>query len=401
MTGADGHQPAIAVVGVHGHGHTHVRRVLQLQARGRARLAAVVDPRPVDGLTYVPPGTRWAPTLDDVLVGPDRPDVVILSTPIPTHLPLARAALRAGCDVLLEKPTAASLAEHEALVAAVEETGRRCQVGFQTFGSAAVDRLAALVADGTLGEVEAVGAVGTWVRTAAYYARARWAGRRTLDGVDVVDGVVTNPLAHAVATALRVAGARTTADVADVRLDQYHAHPIQADDTSSLVVTTSSGVRVGAGLTLCAAERSPARVVVRGTLGQATLWYESDDLEVRTAGRTTRRTHARTDLLEDLLLARADDGAELRCDVASTGAFMRVLEAVRTAPDPRPITAEHVRWRGVGDDRHPVVQGVERWCERAALEPATFAELGAPFARPADPTPQHAAHSTSPQEVHP
>lgn len=376
MTGA----PAVAVVGVHGHGHTHVRHVLRLAGKGAARLAAVVDPRPVDDLAYVPPGTRWVPALDDLLVGPERPDVVVLATPIHTHLPLARAALRAGCDVLLEKPTTASLAEHAELVAFVEETGRRCQVGFQSFGSAAVDELERLVASGALGEVRVVGAVGTWVRTAAYYARARWAGKRRLDGVDVVDGVVTNPLAHAVATALRVAGARTAADVLDVRLDQFHAHPIEADDTSSLVVRTAGGVTVGAGLTLAAAERTPARVVVRGTAGEATLLYEHDELEVHTRTQSWRRTFARVDLLDDLLAARVDPSARLRCDVASTGAFMRVLEAVRLAPDPRQVPAAHLRWRGVGQDRHPVVGSIAAWCERAALEPATFTELGAPFA---------------------
>jgi len=376
MTGT----PAVAVVGVHGHGSTHVRNVLRLAERGAARLAAVVDPRPVAGLTYVPPGTRWSASLDELLGGPDRPDVVVLATPIHTHLPLARTALRAGCDVLLEKPTVASLAEHAELVEVVAETGRRCQVGFQTFGSTAVDELVRLVASGALGDVRVVGAIGTWVRTAAYYARAPWAGRRTLDGVDVVDGVVTNPLAHAVATALLVAGARTAADVQDVRLDQLHAHAIEADDTSSLVVRTAGGVAVGAGLTLAAPARTPARVVVRGTAGEATLRYEHDDLEVHAGGTSWRRTFARVDLLDDLLAARADASRALRCDVASTGAFMRVLDAVRLAPDPRQVPASHVRWRGVGQDRHPVVSGIAAWCGRAALEPATFTELGAPFA---------------------
>ncbi|GIG21430.1 dehydrogenase [Cellulomonas chitinilytica] len=374
-----GRGPSVAVVGVHGFGASHVRRVVDLAADGRATLAAVVDPRPVDGLEHVPAGTPWYPDLDTLL---DRaaPDVVVLATPIPTHLPFAAAALRAGCDVLLEKPPVASLAEHEELLSVVEETGRLCQVGFQTFGSGAVDEVARIVASGELGDVTGVGAVGTWLRTAGYYGRARWAGRRTLDGVDVVDGVVTNPLAHAVATALLLAGARTALDVADVRLDQYRAHPIEADDTSSLVVTTAGGVRVAAGLTVCAPVQSPARVVVQGTLGTATLLYESDTIEV-SSGRGVRRIQCgRTDLLHQLLDARADPAVTLRCEVADTGAFMRVLEAVRTAPNPRPVPERFVQWHGEGDERHPVVDGIEDWCARVAAEGRTFRELGAPFA---------------------
>ncbi len=75
---------------------------------------------------------------------------------------------------------------------------------------------------------------------------------------------------------------------------------------------------------------------------------------------------------------------------SSTGAFMRVLEAVRTAADPAPIGAEFVEWvDGVdigvgqgnpeGDTRHPVVHDVAAWCERAAREQRTFTELGAPW----------------------
>ena len=366
--------PTIAVVGVHGHGASHVRHVADLQERGLATLAALVDPRPVDG------ATPWFPDLDTLLARA-RPDVVVVATPIPTHLPLASAALRAGCDVLLEKPTTASLAEHAALLEVVEQTGRLCQVGFQTYGSGAVDELARIVGSGELGEVAGVGAVGTWVRDAAYYARAPWAGRRTLDGVEVVDGVVTNPLAHAVATALVVAGARTVEDVVDVRVDLFHAHPIEADDTSAVVVETRGGIRVSAGLTLCAPARTPARVTVRGSLGSATLLYETDEIEVRSPRGTRRIRCGRVDLLTQLLEARADPRIALRCSVADTGAFLRVLEAVRTAPDPRPVPAGCVEWRGEGPTRHPVVADVEHWCARAADEGATFTDLGAPFAR--------------------
>ena len=222
-------------------------------------------------------------------------------------------------------------------------------MGFQTYGSGAVDELARIVGSGELGHIAGVGAVGTWVRTAAYYARAAWAGRRTLDGVEVVDGVVTNPLAHAVATALLVAGARTVDDVADVRVDLFRAHPIEADDTSAVVVETRAGVRVSAGLTLCAPERSPARVTVRGSLGTATLLYETDEIEVRSPRGTRRIRCGRVDLLTQLLTARADPTVALRCSsptpAPSCGCSRRCARAP-TRPRSRPGT-----WCGTATDR--------------------------------------------------
>ncbi|GII98309.1 putative dehydrogenase [Sediminihabitans luteus] len=398
MSAAPGAVPAIAVVGIHGHGAKHVAHVRDLEERGLARLCALVDPRPqVDapapatggageprhGAAATGDDVPWYPTLGDLLSAPEadvRPDVVVLSTPIHTHLPLASTAMRAGVDVLLEKPTTASLAEHAELVAVAQETGRLCQVGFQTFGSHALDVVARAVADGEIGEVTGIGAVGTWVRDAAYWARAPWAGRRRLDGRDVVDGVVTNPLAHAVATALRVAGATRSQDVAEVVVDLHHANDIEADDTSSVRVVTADGTRCGFGLTLCAPERTPARVLVLGTRGRIELEYEHDRIRIVTPTSDLVKTTTRTPLLDDLLAVRAGRARRLACDVRDTGAFMRVMEAVRTAPAPRAIDPDHVSWEGEGDARHPVVDDVAAWCEAVALNARTFTELGAPWA---------------------
>lgn len=387
--------PKIAVVGIHGHGSSHLRKVADLENRGLARLSAVVDPREPDDAP-----ASWFANLGDLLSADADalPDVVILSTPIHTHLPLARAAMEAGIDVLLEKPTTASLGEHAELVAVAERTGRLCQVGFQTFGSHALPAVVDMIARGEVGQVTGIGAIGTWVRTAAYWARSPWAGRRRMGDRAVVDGVVTNPLAHSVATALWVGGARASTDIAYVNTDLWRANPIEADDTSSLRAVGTDGTRYGFGLTLCAAERTPARVLVLGTEGEIELEYEHDVVRLRTGRVVAEKQYGRTDLLENLLLART--GERLLCDVRDTGAFMQVLEAVRTAPDPAPIGDAYVDWAdGIaaapgsgppvqlggtqgnpeGDSRHPVVHDVAEWCERAAREQRTFTELGAPW----------------------
>ena len=370
----------VALVGAHGHGASHLRHIAELVDKGVAELCAVADPRPPDAMDAATPHAPWFSSLEELLTRvAETPDVVVLSTPLTTHLPLAAKALRAGCDVLLEKPATVSLAEYESLVAIVEETGRRCQVGFQTFGSHVFAEIDRIVASGEIGEVTGIGAVGTWVRTAGYWARAPWAGRRRLDGADVVDGVVTNPLAHAVATALRVGGVTRACDVDAVETDLYRANPIEADDTSSVRVVSVDGRGFGCGLTLCAGERSPARVLVQGTRGELTLFYETDRIEVHTPGAQWSLQSDRTDLLEDLITARPDPAARLLCDVRDTGAFMRVLEAVRTAPDPTLIASTFVTWFGEDTERRPVVQDVEAWCERAARTQSTFRTLRAPW----------------------
>ncbi|MFL6120118.1 Gfo/Idh/MocA family protein [Actinophytocola sp.] len=366
----------VALVGARGHGASYFDRLDRLAAAGRARLVAVADPRPPGPLAPRLAGATWHDSLADLLARA-APDVVVLATPVHTHAELAVAAMRAGCDVLLEKPPTPSLAEYEQVRAAARETGQLCQIGFQTFGSAAIDAVRRLVDEGEIGTVTGFGAVGTWVRTAGYWARSAWAGRRHLDGRDVVDGVVTNPLAHAVATALLVAGVTDLDQVAQVETDLYRANDIEADDTSSGVVTLADGRPLAFGFTLCAPRRTPALVVVHGTRGTLRLAYETDTVEVD--GRADPLTFDRVDLLDDLLAARAT-GRRPRCPVDDTAAFMRVVEAVRESEPPRRIADHHLHWEGEGPDRHPIVTEVESWCWRAATEGRTFAALGAPWA---------------------
>jgi predicted dehydrogenase len=219
------------------------------------------------------------------------------------------------------------------------------------------------------------------VRPRAYYKRSRWAGKRSLEGVDVVDGVATNPLAHAVATALRIAGARTKADVVSVETDLYRANDIESDDTSVIRIRTATGVPITCALTICASESVEPYVTVQGSAGTAVFHYTEDRLSVTTADGQTEKTYGRDDLTENLI-AHRKGGAGLISPVADSGAFMLVLEAIRTAPEPTLIQPEYVRWEGDGDDAHAVVVGIEEALKRATQEHATFSELGLPWAAP-------------------
>lgn len=136
---------------------------------------------------------------------------------------------------------------------------------------------------------------------------------------------------------------------------------------------------------MCAPEQTDPFVTVHGTAGTAVFHYTEDILEITTADGTTSETFARTDLLENLLAHRAD-GTALLSSLENSGAFMSVLEAVRTAEDPHRIAPEHIEWVGEGAAAHPVVADIASWIERATAAQATFSELGAPWARPATAT---------------
>lgn len=371
--------PRIALVGVHGFGERHLANLARLEEAGALELVAVADPNP-PAPGRLKDSVAVFPDLEALLAGQPDANVVILATPIQTHAPLAAAALAAGKDVYVEKPPVASLAQFTEVLKAAEASGRLVQVGFQSLGSHALPAIRHLVQSGGIGDVLGISAKGQWVRTKAYFKRSRWAGRRSLDGIDVVDGVATNALAHAVVTALSIAGAHTLADLASVETDLYRAHDTESDDTSVIRVRTAYGATVLCGLTLCAPEQLDPSVTVHGTQGEVTLFYTRDEVVITTPEGERRETYGRTDLLENLLAARST-GVPLLCPLQDTGAFTLVLEAIRTLPAPQAIGPEHITWEGDGDDAHPVVHGIADLIDRAAKAQATFAELGVPWAR--------------------
>ncbi|MGP4099306.1 DUF6807 family protein [Nonomuraea sp. KM90] len=363
----------VVLAGAQGHGRHHLGVLRLLADRGLVELAGVCDLRPVEVDFGAP---LQSPDLGD-LIAKTGAEVTVICTPIDTHADLAVTALHAGSHVLLEKPPAASPEAHRRIAAAVAETGLACQVGFQSLGSAAVPALRELIASGALGRVRGIGGAGAWERPSAYFTRSPWSGRRRLNGVDVVDGALTNPFAHAVATAL----ALVDSPIAEIETELYHAHPIESDDTSCVRVRLADGLVITIAVTLLAPERHEPYLVVHGDRGRATLVYTEDRLKVELAdGSVTTTVHDRTGLLENLI-DHVRTGAELLVPLSRTETFTQVLDAVRLAPEPLPIPERHqlVRRDEAGAVVGRILPGVVELTDRSAAELALYSELGAPW----------------------
>lgn len=367
----------IIQVGVNGYGRLHLEAIAEMEAAGRAVLVAAVDPRP-GGFDAVP----VYDTLEQALAAHPA-DVVSIATPIGTHGALGAFALEHGADVLLEKPPTASLAEFDALVSVAKGTGRAVQVGFQALGSDGVDVLQVALADGLVGDHARVVAWGEWSRSAGYYNRSSWAGHRVFNGQRVADGVVANPLAHAVAAALAVAGAQRADQVRWVDTELYRAHDIETDDTAWVEVGTTVGVPVQAALTLCAdtggSEPSPS-VAVMGDRGSVIFRYSDDEVDWRLTGEPERTERvSRQGLLANLLDHR-EHGTPLLAPLVDIGAFMCVLEASQTAPEPTPVDQAHVTWIGDGESRVPVMHAIADSVSSVVRQGRSWSGVGAPWA---------------------
>ncbi|CAM5689198.1 oxidoreductase [Streptomyces badius] len=219
--------------------------------------------------------------------------------------------------------------------------GHRLQVGFQSFGSHAVPAIQELVprtgAIGTLAGDRRRRGLGP--RRRLLRAGRPGPGQARIGSTDVVDGVLTNPLAHAVATALELADRGAAEDVLSVETELFRAHDIEADDTSCVRVTTTGGLPVTVAATLCA-EQAGALVIVHERPGPDHLLVQAGPRPDPTCWPRPRRERPRPDRPPGEPGRPSGAGTPLLAPPERTGAFMRVVEAVRTAPEPVALPAD-------------------------------------------------------------
>ena len=238
--------------------------------------------------------------------------------------------------LLLEKPPAPSYAEFRRMADGVAEAGVVCQIGFQSLGSHALpadpraDRRRARSAT-----LVGLGGAGAWVARRGVLPAGALGGqaaaerrRRDRRGADQPARARRRHRPRA-----RPAAPRAE-DVTGIETELLRANDIESDDTSCVRVTTTQGLPVTVAATLCAEEPDEPYVLVHGDRGRITFWYKQDRVLLQRAGHGPEEyEHGRTDLLENLV-DHLTDGADLLVPPDATGAFMKVVEAIRTGPRP-------------------------------------------------------------------
>jgi predicted dehydrogenase len=143
-----------AVVGV---GYWGPNLVRNLRSSKDWELAAICDREPDRARQVAGHGSevRIVDHLDDVL-DDDSIDAVVIATPAGTHAAIAAQVLEAGRHVMIEKPLAASYAEGDKLVQLAEQAGLVLMCDHTYCYTPAVQKIAALIAEGTLGDIQFV-----------------------------------------------------------------------------------------------------------------------------------------------------------------------------------------------------------------------------------------------------
>jgi predicted dehydrogenase len=170
MTGSVDRPLRAGVVGVGMMGRNHARVWDKVVAE--ADLVAVADPDPA-AVARATRGRR-ARGFEDVerMLAEEELDLVSVVAPTSLHLPATLAALRAGANVLVEKPIAATRDEAQAMIEAANAAGRMLTVGHIERFNPAIRELRRRLEAGELGRIFQISAT----RLGPFPARIRDVG---------------------------------------------------------------------------------------------------------------------------------------------------------------------------------------------------------------------------------
>lgn len=384
------------LIGAGGFGRVHLNELVRLSDEGLLELAAVSDVRLPDHSAAVVAerGIRHYADYREMLAGESGADFVIVSTPIPLHVPMSVDAMEAGYHVLLEKPPAAVIQDVDRIAAAAARTGRLCAVNFMAPSPKALALVERTIASGELGRIRCIKAIALLRRTAAYYGRTPWAGKLSANGALVLDGAFHNPAAHLLYSLLKLAGTAAGAlgrqtEPLRVTAEMYHANHIESDDTSAMRIEMSDGTPLCYYVTLCARETETQRIRIEGTEG-ALEWDYGDQVRIWRYGLGKTHDCAEGGMLERRYrnLIRAIDGEDDRLDVslASTRRFTLAANgAFESSGVVRAIPDAFVTRSAAEDMPGAYIHGIEADIKAAYAAGKLFSELGVPWAVPSEP----------------
>ncbi|MDR7418184.1 MAG: Gfo/Idh/MocA family oxidoreductase [Armatimonadota bacterium] len=228
-----------------------------------ARLVAVASRRADQAQAFAQTrGIAWEPDLASLLRRPDV-DAVTICTPSGLHSQIAVAAMRAGKDVVVEKPLAITLEQADAALAAARETGRTLAVISQLRFAPDVVETKRAVAGGRLGRLLLADLSMKYFRSQAYYDSAGWRGTWAMDG----GGALMNQGIHGIDLLLWLAGApRTIYGYA-----RTLARQIEVEDTAVAVAELEGGCLATITGTTSVSPGLPRRLALHGERGSIVL----------------------------------------------------------------------------------------------------------------------------------
>lgn len=169
-----------------------------------------------------------------LLLAEERPELVAICTESGLHAQIALDCIAAGCNIIIEKPIALSIADADAIIAASEKAGVKVCVNHQNRFNKSIQKIREAVDKGRFGRMFHGTAHIRWARDWEYYSRAKWRGTWAQDG-----GCLMNQCIHNIDLLIWMMGGEPVEVMAYT--DRMKHDYIEAEDLGLAVVKFANG----------------------------------------------------------------------------------------------------------------------------------------------------------------
>lgn len=163
-----------------------------------------------------------------------KPELVAIATESGLHAQIALECIEAGCNVIIEKPIALSLADADKIIEASERKGVKVCACHQNRFNKSVQKIREAVTKNRFGKMFYGTAHIRWNREYEYYARAKWRGTWEQDG-----GALMNQCIHNIDLLRWMMGDEITEVVG--MTDKLNHNYIDAEDLGIALIKFANG----------------------------------------------------------------------------------------------------------------------------------------------------------------
>lgn len=164
----------------------------------------------------------------------EKPDLVGICTESGKHAAIALDCIKAGCNLVIEKPIALSIADADAIIAAAKEQGVKVSACHQNRFNKSIRKIREAYEKKRFGRMFYGTAHIRWNRGWEYYSRAKWRGTWEQDG-----GALMNQCIHNVDLLRWMMG--NEIDEVFAYTDKLNHDYIQAEDLGIALVKFKNG----------------------------------------------------------------------------------------------------------------------------------------------------------------
>ena len=225
----------------------------------------------------------------------ENADFVAVCTPNGTHAALAIQAMKAGKNVVVEKPLALTAEDCDAVLQTARETGKLCAPISQLRFSSMYLKVKQLLEQGGLGQLIMATLSMKFYRSPDYY-KGSWKGTKALDG-----GQLMNQGIHGIDLMCGLLG--TPVSVSGTSRTLYQ--DIEAEDTSVAQFTFANGMVGVLDSSVAIQQSKPRRTEICGTTGFLEITEgnitRADGVDIPCDGENTLNTSADPQAMGDNL----------------------------------------------------------------------------------------------------